>query len=290
MGNAASSGQPKKGLSRRRFMQMAAVATGVGIVYPVEFSRHELTVEKRRILLPRLPDEFRGMKIVQISDLHFEEFDESYFLEHVVNVVNGLKPDMVLCTGDFVSYGPAPISYGRSRVEPCARILAGTRAPLRFASLGNHDYRVGPKYVKDTLDAHGFPTLVNAATPLERGGKRLWLVGLGSACAARSYPDQAIPKQALRNREAMLVMSHEPDVLPQIASYGVDFMLSGHTHGGQIRFPFVPPLYLPEYGKIYVEGLFRMGNTQMYVNRGIGAVGIPARLNCPPEITQFTLV
>jgi predicted MPP superfamily phosphohydrolase len=85
-------------------------------------------------------------------------------------------------------------------------------------------------------------------------------------------------------------MSHEPDVLPQIASYGVDLMLSGHTHGGQIRFPFVPPMYLPPLGRIYLEGAFRLGTTQMYVNRGIGAVLVPVRLNCRPEITQFTLV
>ena len=88
----------------------------------------------------------------------------------------------------------------------------------------------------------------------------------------------------------MIVMAHEPDVLPRVASYGVDLMLSGHTHGGQVRFPFVPPMYLPPLGRIYVEGMFRLGNTHMYVNRGIGAVNLPIRLNCQPEITQFTLI
>ena len=290
MGDAVSSEKNSRKLSRRRLLKIAGAAGGIATVYPVEFSRHNLQVEKHNILLPRLPDEFRGMKIVQISDMHFEEFDESYFLEHVVNMGNRLKPDMVLYTGDFVSYGPLPIAYGRSRVEPCVKILANTQCPLRFASLGNHDYRVGPKYIRDVLDSHGIRTLVNDALPLERGGKRLWLVGLGSASASQSFPDRAIPKQALRDRESILLMSHEPDVLPEIASYGVDLMLSGHTHGGQIRFPMVPPLFLPVYGQIYVEGLFRLANTQLYVNRGIGAVGIPVRLNCRPEITQFTLV
>lgn len=290
MESSSSPQEPSRGLSRRRFLKIAAAAGGLATIYPIEFSRHYLQVEKHSILLPRLPEEFRGMKIVQISDLHFEEFDEAFFLEHVVQVVNGLKPDMVLYTGDFVSYGPLPITYGRSRIQPCAEILSRTACPLRFASLGNHDYVVGWQRVKDGLETHGIPTLVNQAIPLERGGKRLWVVGLGSASAMASQPDKAIPKSVLRDGEPMVMMAHEPDILPQIASYGVDLMLSGHTHGGQIRFPFVPPLYLPRFGRIYVEGLFRLGNTQMYVNRGIGAVGIPVRLNCRPEITEFTLL
>jgi predicted MPP superfamily phosphohydrolase len=271
-------------------MKMTAAAAALATIYPVEIGRHELEIEKHDVLLPKLADEFRGMKIVQISDLHFEEFNESFFTEYVIDVVNRLKPDMVLYTGDFVSYGPFPLDYGRSRIEPCAQILQRTECPLRFASLGNHDYVVGWERVKDGLESHGIPTLVNRAIPLERGGKRLWIVGLGSANARASHPEQAIPKSVLRNREPMVLMSHEPDVLPQIASYGVDLMLSGHTHGGQVRFPFVPPLFLPPLGRIYVEGLFRLGNTQLYVNRGIGAVGIPVRLNCRPEITQFTLI
>lgn len=290
MDPAVNPPENRRGMGRRAFMKMTAAAAALATIYPVEIGRHELEVEKHNVLLPKLADEFRGMKIVQISDLHFEEFNEAFFTEHVIDVVNRLKPDVVLYTGDFVSYGPFPLAYGRSRIEPCAQILKRTECPLRFASLGNHDYVVGWEHVKDGLESHGIPTLVNQAIPLERGGKRLWMVGLGSANARASHPDQAIPKSVLRDREPMVMMSHEPDVLPQIASYGVDLMLSGHTHGGQVRFPFVPPLFLPPLGRIYVEGMFRLGNTQLYVNRGIGAVGIPVRLNCRPEITQFTLI
>lgn len=282
--------EKRRRLSRRGFMKLAAAASAIGVFYPFEISRHELQVVKHDVLLPRLADAFRGMKIVQISDLHFEEFNEAFFTEHVISVVNGLKPDLVLYTGDFVSYGPFPMAYSRSRIAPCAAILAKTECLQRFASLGNHDYIVGWELVKDGLESHGIRTLVNEAVPLERDGQRLWVVGLGSACSMASHPDRAIPKSMLRDGEPMVVMSHEPDVLPQVASYGADLILSGHTHGGQVRFPFVPPLFLPPLGRLYVEGMFRMGNTQMYVNRGIGAVGIPVRLNCRPEITQFTLI
>jgi predicted MPP superfamily phosphohydrolase len=84
-------------------------------------------------------------------------------------------------------------------------------------------------------------------------------------------------------------MVHEPDVLPLVAHRNVDLMLSGHTHGGQVRFPFVPPTHLPPLGRKYVEGIFRLGPTQLYVNRGIGTVNLPFRFNCPPEIAVLTL-
>jgi uncharacterized protein len=102
--------------------------------------------------------------------------------------------------------------------------------------------------------------------------------------------DKSIPPASRIDGEPVVLIIHEPDVLPVVARRNVDFMLSGHTHGGQVRFPFVPPLYLATLGKKYVEGHFRLGPTQLYVNRGIGTVGVPFRFNCPPEITEITLV
>ena len=125
MDSALTPPDSRRRFSRRAFVKLAAAAGAIGAFYPFEIARHHLQVEKRNVLLPRLADEFRGMKIVQISDLHFEEFDEAFFLEHVVNVVNGLKPDMVLYTGDFVSYGPLPIDFGRSRIAPGPRCPSG---------------------------------------------------------------------------------------------------------------------------------------------------------------------
>jgi len=276
--------------SRRQFLGIGAGTLGAAVLYPTEISRHELTVEKHEIFLKRLPDAFRGMRIVQISDIHFEEFDEAWFVRHVVDKVNELKPDMVLMTGDFVSYGPFSLKYGQVRANPCAEILSHLQCPLRYASLGNHDAIVGDAIVSDALESHGIPVLLNRSVPLERNGQRIWLAGTGSACASQCRPDTALPKAAIRGQETVLLMAHEPDVLPEMARHGVDMMFSGHTHGGQIRFPFLPAMCLPPYGKKYVEGLFRMGGTQLYVNRGLGAVLIPARLNCPPEITEFTLI
>jgi hypothetical protein len=276
-------------LSRRSFLRLGAASLAGFGLYTGEISRHELSIENVTIHLTRLPDAFRGMRIVQISDFHYAEFTEAYFVREVVRRVNQLRPDMVLLTGDFISYGPLPYSFARLHAKDIAAILSGLTCPLRYAIMGNHDCIVGAKYVAGPLREAGIAVLENRYTALERDGQRLWLAGLGSVSLDDSKPHEGIPPASLTGKEPVIVLSHEPDILPQIARYNADLMLSGHTHGGQIRFPFLPPLQLPDYGKIYVQGLFRHGPTQLYVNRGIGAVGIPFRFRCPPEITVLTL-
>ncbi len=244
-------------------------------------------VEEHTVHLSRLPDAFRGMRIVQVSDFHYAEYTEPYFIREVVDRINKLRPDMVVLIGDFISFGPMPKAFARRCMPHCAQILTAIQCPLRYATLGNHDYYAGPHFVTGCLQDHGFPVLSNRAIALERDGQRLWLAGLGSACEHRSDPARAIP--AAVAKEPVILLAHEPDILPDIARYNVDLMLSGHTHGGQVRLPFVPPLHLPIYGKKFVEGWFRCGPTQLYVNRGIGTTGLPFRFDCPPEITVITL-
>jgi predicted MPP superfamily phosphohydrolase len=283
-------------LTRRTFFVVCATSLGGLAFYSGEIARHEVSVEEYTIHLPRLPEAFRGFRIVQISDIHSFEFTESFFLRTVVEHINALKPDLVVLTGDFVTYGPVRWPRGEEHKRmalrhmlECASILGGIRCSLRYATLGNHDMMVGGHQICGDLANQGLPVLRNSAVPLERDGQRLWLVGLGSACAEDSAPERAIPACALRDKEAIIVLAHEPDILPEIARYNSDLMLSGHTHGGQVRIPFMAPAFLPEYGKRYVEGWFRYGPTQLYVNRGLGTIGVPFRLNCPPEITLFTL-
>lgn len=283
-------------LTRRSFLTVCAASLGGLALYSAEIARHELSVEEHTVHLARLPEAFRGFRIAQISDIHTFEFTESFFLRAVVARINALKPDLVVLTGDFVTYGPLRWPRGEEHkkmalrhMPECASILGEIRCPLRYATLGNHDMMVGGRRICGELADHGLPVLKNSAVPLEREGQRLWLVGLGSACAEDSAPERAIPASALRDKELIIVLTHEPDILPEIARYNADLMLSGHTHGGQVRIPFAPPAFLPQYGKHYVEGWFRHGPTQLYVNRGLGTIGVPFRFNCPPEITLFSL-
>lgn len=284
-----SAPERSKKLSRRSFFKAAgAVAVGLPL-YAAEISRHEISVERHEIRIDRLPEAFRGLRIVQISDFHYAEFTEPFFLKEIVRRVNRLKADVVVFNGDYITDGVLPKKYAPEFANRCTEILSGVECPQRYAVLGNHDSTFAEPAVIDAITSHGLALLYNSFVPLEREGKRLWFAGTADALAHKMDLDKALPPASQSDGEPVILLAHEPDVLPQVARHTVDLMLSGHTHGGQVRFPFIPPVHLPPLGQNYVEGLFRMGQTQLYVNRGIGTVGVPMRFNCPPEITEITL-
>jgi predicted MPP superfamily phosphohydrolase len=277
-------------LTRRSFLAGSALAAGLA-VYSSQIARHEISILTRTVQIANLPDAFHGYRVVQISDIHFDEFTEPTFLARVVEQVNTLHPDLLLLTGDFISYGPLPLSFAAQAVFTCADILAKLHCPQRFAVMGNHDTSVGVPTVIEALRRASIPTLYNSYVSIERDGARFWLSGV--ADPGSDHPDlyRAIP--AHPEGAPIVLMAHAPDfaddVIVHPRGHLVDLMLSGHTHGGQVRLPILGPLVLPSWGRKYVEGLYRFGNLQLYVNRGIGTVGMPFRLNCPPEITVFTL-
>jgi hypothetical protein len=268
-----------------------AAGSAAGLVfYAGEIARHELELIERTIKLPRLPDAFAGMKIVQISDFHFQEYTEAMFLEAIVRKVNALAPELVVLTGDFVSSNPLPQHIAIKLAYHCGEILSRIECPLRYAIMGNHDVLVSARAVTDALHTHGIPVLANSFVPLERQGQRIWLAGVEDVLIQRPDLSTALPAAKRRDGEPTILLAHEPDFADYTMGQQVDLILSGHTHGGQILLPFLPPLMLPDMGRKYVHGLFRLGDgMQLYVNRGIGAVTLPFRFRCPPEITAITL-
>ena len=278
-------------LTRRNFLITAATAAGGLALYSNDISRHELSITTPTFRIDNLPPAFHGFRFVQISDLHLEEYTEDFFLRRVIRRVNQLKPDMVLITGDFVSRGPMSISVSYSAAARCAELLAALNCPLRYGILGNHDAAVGSSVVRGHMEYNGLPMLVNENVRIERNGEHIFLCGLDDIAWGNPNLEDAIPASP---DAPVILMAHEPDYADTIAKHPrgslIDLILSGHTHGGQIRIPGLRPLALPLLGKHYAEGHFQVGNSQLYVNRGIGTVGIPFRLNCPPEITLATLL
>jgi predicted MPP superfamily phosphohydrolase len=277
-------------ITRRNFLLLGAGSVAGLAFYAGEIARHELEIVYLSITLPGLPDAFAGMKVVQISDFHFREFTEAAFLEAVVRRVNELAPELVVLTGDFVSSKPLPHPMDIRLGYQCAEILSRIECPLRYAILGNHDVLVGAGAVTDALQIQGIPVLANNAIPLERGNQRIWLAGTKDALQQRPNLDASLPSGRKVGKEPLVLLAHEPDFADYAVGRQIDLVLSGHTHGGQILIPFLPPLMLPDMGTKYVHGLFRFGDgMQLYVNRGIGAVNLPFRFRCPPEITVITL-
>jgi predicted MPP superfamily phosphohydrolase len=259
-------------------------------VYAGEIARHELDIAYRTFKIANLPSAFHGYRMVQISDIHLDEFTEPSFLARVVRRINELAADVVLLTGDFVTLGSFTFISSQHSAHRCAELLSTITCPQRFAILGNHDVGVSAPLVISSLQKNGIPTLVNQHVALERNGSRIWLCGVDNPGTSRPDLNLAIPKAP---DGPVILMAHEPDYADVVVQHPrfplIDLMLSGHTHGGQIRLPFTGPLVLPVLGRIYPEGLFHLNHMQLYVNRGIGTVGLPFRLNCPPEITVITL-
>ena len=277
----------RRQLTRRRFLAGLGVTAATLSLYSGELERHALTIVRQTVRVKNLPTGFHGFSIAQLSDFHYRDFDEPYFLEYAVRQLNLLKPDMVALTGDFITANRVPGSRRSAAADAneCASILQG---PLRYSTLGNHD-TIDAIGVLQALRMHGLNPLNNEHLAIDRSGDRLWIAGLADAYFDIPNLTAAIPKR--KPSEPLVLLGHEPDFADTVAQYApVDLMLAGHTHGGQIRLPLVPPLFLPGMGVKYVHGLFSLrGNTQLYVNRGLGTMHLPFRLNCPPELTLMTL-
>ncbi len=277
-------------LSRRNFLAGSLASAAAVALYSNQWARHEVQLIERTFFLPGLPPAFNGFRFVHISDIHLEEYTEDFFLRRILSQVNALKPDLVLVTGDFASRGPMEIEVSFAASARCAEILSGLTCPLRFGVLGNHDAIIGSRIVRDHMETNGLPLLVNQYVRIDHGNAHIFLSGVDDISIGHPDLNLAIPP----NPDApVLLMAHEPDYATAVASHPrghtVNLILSGHTHGGQIRIPGLRPLALPPLGKLYPHGFYRVGTSQLYVNRGIGTVGVPFRLNCPPEITLGTL-
>lgn len=279
-------------ITRRRFLQLGGAGAVLGVLaYSAEWERHHLQVTQRTITLKRLNPSFDGLRIAQISDIHYDQYTEPWFVRDVVAEINRQRPDLVLMTGDYISEGPLWNSFDAKTSYPCAEILAGIRCPQRWCVLGNHDTRVNPTVVTDALETHGLPVLANRHVPFERNGARIWIGGVKDIGLSDPDLNLAAPHGLQTAREPVILLAHEPDYAGDVMRHGgVDLMLAGHTHGGQVRLPLVGALYLPPWGRHYPEGLFHLRNgLQLYVNRGIGTVGVPFRFDCRPELTIITL-
>ena len=281
--------QPSR-FTRRNFLIGTGTIAAAMTFYSGEISRHEIDTVHRTIPITNLPSPFHGYRMVQISDIHLDEYTEPYFLEHVVSQVNALTADLVLLTGDSITHGSLTFFAGKHAAHRCAEIVANLTAPLRYAILGNHDVTVNAPMVIHALSSRGTPVLVNQNVAIEKNGSRLWLCGLEDPGTSHPDLDLTIPAKP---DAPVILLSHEPDYADIVVAHPrghlVDLMLAGHSHGGQIRLPFLGPLVLPPMGEKYPEGPYQFNKMQLYVNRGIGTVGLPLRLNCPPEITVLTL-
>ena len=279
--------------TRRRFLKLAATAGAVAIgADATVLEPNHPRVVRVDIPLARLPQEFDGFTIIQLSDFHFDPYFSIIPIRKSVQIANDLKPDLVVLTGDFVS-APAIESALRNKraalqADPCSEALKDLRAPHGvWAVLGNHDAFSDPVHVTEALKAGAINVLSNSAAPIERSSSRFWLAGLSDVLARRADLDATL--KGTSPEEPVVLLAHEPDFADHTVKYPVDLQLSGHSHGGQIRLPLLGPVYLPRLGRKYPRGLRTIDRLSLYTNVGIGTLYVPVRWNCAPEITLITL-
>ncbi len=233
------------------------------------------------IWMQRLPPALEGLKIVHLTDIHHSLFTPLAEVERAVQLANRLEPDVVALTGDYVTLSPAYIA-------PMARALGRLRARRGvFAVLGNHDFQVDADEVTRALRCHRIRVLRNSRHPIHAGGKTLWMIGIDDLWW--NSDDLPAALESVPARDAKILLCHNPLGIWQASTRGIDLVLSGHTHGGQVRLPGFRSLYRSKLGERFVEGWNRLNGTQIYVSRGIGKVVVPIRVACPAEIACLHL-
>lgn len=258
-----------------------------GLFYARRVEPERVVVERVSLTLPRLAPAFDGYRIVQISDVHLDGWMTARRLRRVVDLANEQRPDLISLTGDFVTRSPF---YSTAHLAP---LLVGPLAELRapdgvLAVLGNHDNRAGAKAIRRALRDAGIVELDNRVRTLKRGGDALHVAGVDSFYMGLDRLDLVL--EGLPDRGCAVLLAHEPDFADESAATGrFDLQLSGHSHGGQVRLPFLGPLALPAFGRRYPAGLYELDGMRLYTNRGVGVTLARLRANCPPEITVLTL-
>ena len=214
-----------------------------------------------------------------LGDFHFDPLYETDYLRAVMASVQALDPDLVLYTGDFVS-------DSTERFDKLIEILRPVRGKLgTFAALGNHDQWLDADQIESGLVSAGITVLRNQSVPIT--GRSDWYVSGLESYWTGSPNMESITATPSHSRHILLL--HEPDAFDLVTDPRIALQLSGHTHGGQVRLPFLGAICLPSWGKKYEEGYYLQGERRLYVNRGIGTVIRHFRMNCRPEITLLTL-
>ena len=237
--------------------------------------------------LENLPSPLEGFTIGLLSDIHSSSFMTKPDMDGYCRGVMSLGTDMIVVPGDFVN-------SQTSEVYPFAESFSALHAASGvFGVMGNHDFYAGdPERVAREVDGCGIRLLRNDSVIITHNGGSFALAGIDDV-GRRDLASLRIQRalHGVPGSMPKVLLSHRPYHIGEAGAAGVDLMLSGHTHGGQIVLGQIGGVTITpaSLASPYVWGKYRLGRTQMYVSRGIGTVGVPMRINCPPEITKITL-
>jgi uncharacterized protein len=304
--NTEGESQVSEGISRSVFLSWLGIGIGGTLISSLIYgfsNKYNYQIWRVPLSFSNLPPAFRGLKIVQISDIHSGSFDNKKAVEKGVQMVLDLKPDLILFTGDL-------INDRTTEMQGYEEVFSRLKAPMGvYSTLGNHDYGDYVKWpnqaardqniedLKNLQAAMGWRLLMNEHVVLERQGQEIALIGIENWSAKARFPKHGKMWEAYPGAEKYpfkILMSHDPshwdaEVRPR---YGdIDLTLAGHTHGMQFGIE-IPGFKWSPVKYVYDEwaGLYENGKQKLYVNRGYGFIGYPGRVGILPEITLIELV
>jgi predicted MPP superfamily phosphohydrolase len=247
--------------------------------YAVYIEPNWVRVQKVVIEQPELAEALSGIRIVQLSDIH--TINQIRELENkMVELTNVLEPDIILITGDFISK--------REGFKPCMEAISRLKARIGiWGVLGNCDTSVGRYQWEQEGKQAGITMLFDERTSISLSdGKRLYLLGLNNHSSTDQYLKRLM--RGIKKDDAVILLDHDPSNIEDNSTFDIDLVLSGDTHGGQCGVRWIRQFY--GWKSNYLSGLYKVGDTYLYVNRGLGWHHKPVRFLCWPEITLLTFV
>lgn len=262
------------------------------IIAWVIWDNNRITVTEYTIKDAEIPENFSGYRILQISDLHNAEFGEDN--EILLNQISQLHPDMIVITGDLIDSYHTNVDVSLAFIREAVKI-----APTYYV-FGNHEVRIPESYtlLKDGMEKAGVVVLDQPVT-LEKDSQSITLLGVADPSAISSDSRYYTQIVGSKLKDVMpeetgysILLCHRPEVFDAFIENGIDLAFTGHTHGGQIRIPFLGAIFSPDQGLFpkYDSGLFTEKDTTMIISRGLGNSSFPFRVDCPPEIVVATLM
>jgi uncharacterized protein len=266
-------------MNRRKFLKTACYGCASALLasYPVFIERHWVQINRYRIAVPNLPKAFNGFRVVHLTDLHLGFLVSKAFVENVIHKANRLKPDMIVCTGDYVHARNSTIE-----IDTVWPMMSKLRANYGvYSILGNHDHWADTERSLQWLQRSG-QNIRHTCKPVYKGGERIIIGGAGDYWEDELNIDECFANSD--EGDCRILLTHNPDSVDTAFETPLSLILSGHTHGGQVSIPFYGPPMLPVKNKRYSSGLIDTEKGNLFISKGIGWSIYPIRFNCYPEI------
>lgn len=270
---------------RRRFLKSTLYSSAFALVgfYPIFIERHRVVVNRYKIPIADLPPSFNGFTLAHLTDIHLGSFVSKSFVEEIVHNTNVLRPDAIVCTGDYVLGNDTT-----EEIDSVWPIMSKLKAKYGvYSVLGNHDHHADFNRSLYWLERSG-QDIRHQCKPIYKGKERIIIGGSGDYWYDRLDIDKTF--SCSDERDCRILLSHNPDAIDTQFDTPISLVMSGHTHGGQVVIPFFGPPILPVKNKKYSSGLITTAKTKLFISKGVGCSGLPVRFNCYPEIAIIELV